>query len=357
MDCRTIDDGFYFAKGAEECDEYRTALDDLDDRTRAIFNLHHLSLHECIEGVWFDLRFPHSFEASEWVIEPFLCARTCFTPRMGPILKCPWHIATYGDNQHFPDAFLFKGDRVTIANTRLVNAGDDFENKSDTDQLLLFLKVRRSLGAEEMIDAPIVCNRRESLSRDCGRHQTIEKAVKRTERAQRVNPASLDAKNAYQFLTDVQIKRNEIVKRSISPISDLIDSIVGYAILAGLSLGRAERDETMRKPAQERLILKRKLAAAGKKGRARQASMFDYSKTRAIELAKELRRRDPGLSDEKLANMIIDRCAPGTMPDQIYLWKKWIPEFKKSGILPPANRPRSETKRAINLRLRRRGLS
>ncbi len=264
---------------------------------------------------------------------------------------------------HSPIYFINYGDKIDVDKVEDILTGRKMEHDHDTYVKHVFLRILRSTGDIELINAPLIANGFLSILLD---HQDKHYFIRVHDRI--LNHFGVQSSAE---LSDRQFD-NSIANRALSVVNELstlleeplnvvygkykrkaykkyiqmrsVMDLVDLSVLVGFTWAKAEAEINLKPLAKTALQRKDFNKDGGKKsGEARRKIAQDGWMKIAKRLAFEIRAKEPGLSQDRLIKAI-DKAWGNNKPvaPELPTLKKYISYLEKNEGLPP--KPRKTSK-------------
>jgi hypothetical protein len=321
------------------------------ERICALIRIFRQDRHGIVEGVEFDLRH-NMLDPSEWETNVLGLDPGMYQPG-DPFLWFHWFGQFENGNGREPDAFLRQGDKIVVDDVDRYNTSHKLDRPHNGEIRVAYLTIVRSSGNREAISKPLTfmnkmsilnkTNTFEILSNSISEfmksenakdilankyvykavslHSSLEKRTRETREAAR-NIASNDEKHLH-------------ARETLEALND--------AVRLGYFWAKAEAELDLL-PHAEKALKQVELSAVGgvKSGEARRRKAASTWEPHARELAKEIRKQQPNLSQDNLATEIAfqwkdrDHHEPGHKTI-----KNLISKMEEDGDLPTQRKPKN----------------
>jgi hypothetical protein len=317
------------------------------ERICALIRIFRQDRHGIVEGVEFDLRH-NMLDPSEWETNVLGLDPGMYQPG-DPLLWFPWFGAFESSDSRKPDAFIHQGDKIIIDDVDRFNTGHRLDRLQNGEIRAAYLTVIKPDESKHKIYASLKFTNKESIFRNNAAFDIISWRILEFRQSDNLH-GSAYAHKAILLHYDIEKRTRETreVARDITSNDEKHTQarkdfeLLNDALRLGYFWAKVEAELDLL-PNAEKALKQPGFGAVGgvKSGEARRRKSANTWEPHARELAKEIRGKDPSLSQDNLATEIaaqwkdMDHREPGSKT-----LKKLISKMEKDGHLPKQQKPR-----------------
>lgn len=311
-------------------------------RIYALIRIFQQDRHGIVEGVEFDLRHD-MLNPSEWRPDNVLGLDPGMYQSSDPFLWFHWFGQFENGNGREPDAFLRQGDKIIIDDVDRYNTSHRLDRIQNGEIRVAYLTVIQSDKKTYTISKPLIFINKLSIFKNNNTFDVISNMLLEfTQSGRPIGSAYAYKSIALHYSIEERTRETREVARDITSNDEKHTQarrdfeLLNDAVRLGYFWAKIEAELDLL-PHAEKALKQPGFGAAGgfKSGEARREKSASTWEPHARELAKEIRKQQPHLSQDNLAMEIAlqwknaDHHEPG--PKTI---KKLIAKMERSGELP-----------------------